>query len=126
MSMKLFVQCNHKEKIERWQNVLRVLRRLTPHQRRKHFNMAIFLDKTDCGTVGCAAGFCALDTWFRRRGFSARLDRNGLLEIGESADIHGFFGPHGSSSIFHNLMRRPVGVVIGEVKALIKELRSEV
>jgi len=49
--MKLWNDCSNKEKIERWQNALRVLKSLTPHQRRKHFNMANWGVKTECGTV---------------------------------------------------------------------------
>ena len=57
--------------IERWENGLRVLKAMDPHEREKHFNMALWGKKTDCGTLACAAGHMSLDPWFRRRGFAS-------------------------------------------------------
>ncbi len=57
--------------IERWQNGLRVLQSMDPHEREKHFNMALWGRKTDCGTVACAAGHFSLDPWFVTLGFSS-------------------------------------------------------
>jgi len=54
--------------IERWTQALRVLRELTPHERREHFDMKYWGKKTECGTAACLGGWCALDPWFRRRG----------------------------------------------------------
>jgi hypothetical protein len=34
--LKDFEECTIEQKVERWQNVIRVLKKLTPHQRRKH------------------------------------------------------------------------------------------
>src|SRR6267378_1550966 len=67
--MKHWDDITPKEQIARWEQVLRVLRGLTKHERKKHFNMGFFGQKTSCGTVACAAGHCGLDPWFRRRGF---------------------------------------------------------
>lgn len=82
--------------IERWENVIRVLRNLTPHQRKYHFDMTTFGRKTDCGTVACAAGHCSLDPWFRRRGFLANFTKSGMLEpsrddVGWAEMIENFF-----------------------------------
>src|SRR4051812_3771468 len=57
--------------IDRWEHGLAVLQKLTPHERRHHFKMATWGEKTDCGTVACAAGMFSLDPWFRKRRFSS-------------------------------------------------------
>lgn len=133
-----------KQLIERWQNVERVLRELPPHVKRKHFDMATFGYETECGTVACAAGHCGLDPWFRRRGFRMDLTNEmvWLIEedLGSRTPIHplkeqrlrldwsksprDFFGEDGAEKIFYNQVRRPVGQVIREVRAHIKELQS--
>lgn len=112
--------------IERWEQCLRVLRDLTPHQRKKHFDMGGFIQDTACGTVGCAAGHCAMDAWFRRRGFAAKPgphDKQWYLP----ADVYiaDFFGEEGSREIFHDLTQRPVGQVIREVSKHIKYLKAQ-
>lgn len=126
--------------IERWQNVLRVLENLSPHERRNHWDMATFGMQTDCGTVACAAGHCSLDPWFRRRGFAAEFDDG---ELNPTRDrewpdmVEGFFGvpinsfdslgpdPDRTSleyqgvRIFYNMNQRPVSQVIKEIRAFI-------
>jgi hypothetical protein len=67
--MKTWDECSKKEQIERWENAVRILKSLTPHQRKEHFDMSHWGAKTPCGTVACAAGHCGLDPWFRKRGF---------------------------------------------------------
>lgn len=142
--MKNFEECTKKEQIARWENVLRVLQALTPHQRRKHFDMAAWGYKTDCGTIACAAGHCSLDTWFRRRGFKGKLANpnpqwGGKLELrfddgSESGQFMGgiivkFFGvsedEDSPSCIFMNDNARTVGRVIREVSSRIKELTED-
>lgn len=62
------------KKVARAEGVLRVLRGLTPSQRKNNFDMGVYLEKRPgCGTVGCAAGFCGLDEKFRRQGFGLKL-----------------------------------------------------
>lgn len=128
--MKDFNGLPTKAKIERWENVLRVLRGLTRHQRTKHWDMDAFLDLRSCGTVGCAAGHCALDPWFRRRGFKAVPyddtygDGEDYMVLADDVDLPQFFGEEGTDRIFENRAQRPVGKVIREVKDYIKELRS--
>lgn len=55
--------------IERYQQLIRVMRGLSKHQREKHFNMQEWGRRTRCGTTMCAAGFCGSDDWFQRHGF---------------------------------------------------------
>jgi hypothetical protein len=108
--------------IERWTNAARVLDAMPAHERRKHWNMATWGEKTDCGTVACAAGHCGLDPWFRRRGF--RLDFNKDQSNAKISDVSAFFGFEGTSRIFFNSDARPVSKVLGEVRAYVAELRK--
>lgn len=134
--MKKFDQLSKKEKIERWENVVRVLQNLTPHQKRNHWNMAEFGAKTDCGTVCCAAGHCEADPWFRRKGFRGKYFKGELVSTEKylwrdseykwfGQTVYDFFGTRGSEDIFMNTSHRPVSQVIKEVNAYIKELREE-
>lgn len=70
--MKPWTACTLPQKIERWENAERVLTSMTPHERRKHWNMSVWGIATECGTVHCAAGKCGLDPWFRRRGLKLK------------------------------------------------------
>lgn len=119
--------------IERWENCLRVLQNLTPHQRRKHWSMGSFGRKTECGTVACAAGHCGLDPWFRRRGFKMDFYTNSKgwavntlagNDDGKDIDIEGFFGKRGCNQILFDSHDRSVGKVIKEVKDHIKWLHT--
>lgn len=134
--------------IERFEHLVRVLRGLSRHERAKHFNMEHWGVKTDCGTTMCAAGFCASDTWFRRRGFrmsktSHETDDNGrpmfTLEYQDACSweaVQNFFGHmdgDGESYIFgssysqkHPVFAKPksVGDVIRAAKARIKLLKE--
>lgn len=118
--MKHWDDCTMEQKIERWENVERVLKALTPHERRKHWDMSQWGIKTDCGTVACAAGHCAMDTWFKRRGLKPFWWIDGVM------DLHpeDFFGEDGSNDIFYNSTIRPVSKVIREVRAYIKRLKA--
>lgn len=125
--MKNFDDCSRAVRIERWQNVVRVLENLTPHQRRKHWNMENWTLATDCGTVACAAGHCGMDTWFRKRGF-----KMGPKDLTDQCSRHcwssadDFFGYGGSRDIFKNSKKRPVSKVIKEVKDYIERLKHSV
>lgn len=119
-----------KQLIERWQHVVRVLESLTPHEREHHFDMSHWGRETECGTVCCAAGHCALDPWFRRRGLAATFakDRAGWPADWNTFDwedkLITFFGIEGVRDIFQRPMRRPVERVIEEVRAHIKALKA--
>jgi hypothetical protein len=66
---KDFKDITPQEQLVRWENCLRVLEEMTPHQRKKHFDMSNWGFVNECGTIACAAGSCGLDPWFIRRGF---------------------------------------------------------
>lgn len=115
-----------KQYITRWEQCERVMKSLTPHERRKHFDMTSFGYKTDCGTVACAAGYCGLDPWFRKRGL--RMDFVETLDKGyfEPPDnIEEFFGEDGSNGIFFDTVPRSVSVVIKEIQDHIKALKVQ-
>jgi hypothetical protein len=114
-----------KQRVERWENVVRVLRSLTPHQRKKHFDMSHWGEKTHCGTVACAGGHCSFDPWFRRRGFTAGFDKEGNWTDFQKMSPHEFFGKQGAERIFMDCTPRAVGKVIKECLAYIKELKTE-
>ncbi len=129
--IKRFAELSPAKQIERWENVLRVLRALTPHERRRHWDMGVFGEQTDCGTVACAAGHCGLDTWFNRQGFRMTFGEDlwGSPETNLSSDggalVEDFFGREGSREIFFDGTRRSVTQVIREVKGHIASLKEE-
>lgn len=123
--MKLFKECSREVRIERWENVVRVLENLTPHQRRRHWDMGNWTRRSDCGTIACAAGHCGMDAWFRRRGFKMGpkdLYNPWSEDLWSSPDD--FFGLDGSAKIFYNDTRRSVTEVIEEVKAYVESLKD--
>lgn len=137
--MQTWNQVTQEERIKRWEHVRKVLKKLTPHERRKHFDMGDWAIKTYCGTVACAAGHCGFDPWFRKRGFyfkfekgdyegdwilkSKKINGHGFISgVNNSVEI--FFGLQGSENIFYQggldypeVMRR--------IKSYIKELKEE-
>lgn len=131
--MKVWYDCSHKERIERWENAERVLKSLSPHERRHHWNMGWWGEKTPCGTVACAGGHCAMDPWFRRRGLRMDFRTERRWTDGapvwdtefDSSDIETFFGFIGSHEIFFRGQARPVSKVIKEIRAYTKRLRAD-
>lgn len=81
------------EQIERFENAVRVMTKMKPHVRARHFDMGVWGKRTKCGTIACAAGHCALDGWFRKQGLTLKaLDKDlGSLR---------FFGNDAHNSIF--------------------------
>lgn len=108
--------------IERWEQLIRVLRELPAHEKKKHFNMGVWITKTKCGTVACAAGWAGLDPWFRRRGLKVQLDDCTLFPQHQP---HTFFDSRGYHLILVNARQRSVGVVIREIKRHVKWLRTD-
>lgn len=96
---KEWKDCTREEKIERWEQVIRVLKSLTPHQRKRHFDMSVWMHKTPCGTVACAAGHCSMDQWFIDRGFQGVLRPRDLIDW-PLLDPKQFFGEAGYWRIF--------------------------
>lgn len=124
MARKEWDDCSDKERIERWEQVYRVLSEMTLHEKRNHFDMGNWGYDTPCGTIACAAGHCGMDPWFRRRGLQynyVRRFRNGRPGMFRPDD---FFGSEGTIRIFLNTNERPVSQVMREVKAYINELKA--
>lgn len=88
--------------IERWTQALRVLTKMSKHERERHFDMSHWGQKTECGTVACLAGHCSLDPWFRRRGFASKFatrdEGGGLYFSGQYPSE--FFGEKGYLNVF--------------------------
>lgn len=137
--MKYWEECTLYEQIERWEHVDIVLSNLSPHEKRKHFDMGHWAIKTACGTTACAAGFCGFNPWFRRHGFGLMFEKSKNSFISDdtlvisdpklrmfaiSDYVVTFFGEEGSENIFFNDNDRPVSEVRKEVKAYIKELKE--
>lgn len=126
--MEHFDEIPKSARIERWENVLRVLEGLGPHERDEHWDMGTWGQQTPCGTIACAAGHCGLDPWFRQQGFTMDFRPCDCGELGCTTvhikDVAIFFGARGSDRIFHNPDERPVEVVIEEVKAYLRRLRA--
>lgn len=126
--MEHFADISKEARIERWDNVLRVLEGLGPHERDEHWDMTTWGQKTACGTIACAAGHCGLDPWFRDQDFTmdftpCSCGEPDCTEV-HIKDVTAFFGRTGSEKIFHNSTERSVETVIEEVKAHLQELRS--
>lgn len=95
----------HAERVLRWERVETVLAGMSEHEIDNHFNMGVWGRKTDCGTVGCAAGQCALDPWFKRRGFGLRFKPATAFLGGWKLEWEGllpdvFFGHVGYATVF--------------------------
>lgn len=111
-AFKSWYDLNQKQRIKRWENVLRVLKGLTKKQRENNFNMGSWLQyDPKCGTVGCAAGHCGLDPYFRSLGFEMNItvvnEDPDNLEWTENFspaayDPKAFFGSYGHNAIFLN------------------------
>lgn len=129
------------EKVLRVRNLIRVLTGLTAHERKKHFDMGDWLEKNTCGTVGCAAGFCGIDPWFRRHGFKIDLVKNSAQDIAQSGVTHSlkqmtspedFFGDQLCDQVFINgVFMRGDGIdqhkaVLGAVRLYLKQLQAEI
>lgn len=140
-----FKKLSRAKQIERWEQAKRVLKGLTPHERRQHFDMSVFGERTSCGTVACAAGHCGLDPWFNRRGLvmEFRPEKNTWKKIdsetGEGleervitdyvakdnfdVDVERFFGPR-TNMVFFVGGERTVPEVIREIEGQIREMKG--
>lgn len=129
--MKHFDNCTPAEQLERWIQCRRVLKKLPVHERRKHWDMGTFGEKTQCGTVACAAGHCGLDPWFNKLGFILHESKYGfeLCEVSSSGRLintdivlQKCFGYDGSY-IFTDGSNRSVDQVLKEVDGYIEILK---
>lgn len=115
-------------KVERLTQLIRVLRALSPHERKKHFDMGRWGGKTRCGTKACAAGHAGMDPWFRRQGFSMRVSglrrRDDGYRFTKLAPME-FFGPRVFSGVFTNSHIHAVRTAIAALNKQIQELQGE-
>ena len=120
--VKLWDDLTPAQKVKRWEGVERVMKKLTPHQRKNHFCMSYWGIETSCGTIACVAGHCGLDASFRRQGF--RLTFNGAFENCDGPQPLPFFGTAGHDGIFmkSDANYEQVRFLISEY---LKELRAE-
>lgn len=145
--MKPWIDCTKEEKIERWENARRVVQAIAddPHAKERHWDTGEWGFQTDCGTVGCAAGHCSMDPWFREQGFKSKphpvsqkllIEGKGLnLEADFFTDPDGvwtpcwgkitdsFFGWIGSARIFGNPLPRSPEQVVHEIDCHLQGLR---
>lgn len=126
------------EQIQRFEKLIETLKGLSPHEKRKHFDMGMFGQETDCGTTMCAAGFCGARKWFQDRGFeylSRGKAREGTLKLGKARGwkaVCKFFGlPYSDwydgGGEADRIFRDPNSVreVIAAAKDRIKYLRAQ-
>lgn len=74
--------------IERFQQALRVMERLSATER-DNFDIGVIARRTETGISACIAGHCGLDPWFQGQGFQTVLDPS----IGDvSVSFSAFFG----------------------------------
>jgi hypothetical protein len=90
-----------KQKVTRWSHAVRVMENMTKYEIEKHFNMNSWGEKTPCGTICCAAGFCGLDPVLRKMGFELnfRKVRKGVHAY-FSIQPYYFFGIEAYDTIF--------------------------
>jgi hypothetical protein len=109
--------------IEPWEQALRLLENLTPHERREHLHMGIWGGPGPCGTVGCLAGLCSVNPWFEARGFTS--DFRGIEDELVFTGVHptNFFGERGYQMIFLETDRN-YEELVDAVKAHIQYLKA--
>ena len=123
MKPKTWRQIPLRSKIARWAALDRALARLTPHERERHFDMKTWGEKTECGTVACAAGHGSFDPTLNRMGFKGRFDRAGDIKF--SMEPEDFFGERGDQEIFCGDIQGTVASVRQQIKQFIKELKAK-
>ena len=129
------------EKVERWENALRVLKFLPPEVKKKHFDMASWgYTAPECGTNACAAGYCGMHPWFIERGLellpekiSKSAFKKGEMGIGifkgysvNSSPVGLFFGHKGANKIFYDGTDRSVTQVMKEIRNHIKDMKRTI
>lgn len=124
MPRKKFRAPNRWQLVRRWEQTIRVLKELSPHEKKNHFDMGTFAHKSDCGTIACAAGHSGLDPWFRKRGFKTVFPLDDRYSAHSTMGIASFFGATGTNNILMDLKSRNVSTVIKEIRAHIKWLNK--
>lgn len=116
--------------IERLEQAVRVMRGLSEHDRKHHFNIGVFARQTECGTVACVAGHCALDPWFQERGFKIETIGTERWDLGSvTLSLEEFFGtttPFFSSAYPLHVIQRGVTVddAISALETEIERMRG--
>ena len=96
--VKLWDDLTPAQKVKRWEGVERVMKKLTPHQRKHHFCMRFWGQQTECGIVGCVGGHCGIDPDFRRQGLRLKVSLIGPRFTGPGPLV--FFGSRGYWNVF--------------------------
>lgn len=107
--------------LARMEHALQVMEKMTPHERRRHFDMSDWVQVTECGTVACLAGHCALDPWFRKHGFSINVSEDMITPF--SVDPMDYFGEVIHRTIFLDVFAS-YGIIKKKVKSVIKDLKK--
>lgn len=130
-----------KQQIERFKKLIDTMQGLSLHEKRKHFDMANWGQRTECGTTMCAAGFCGSRKWFQNRGFSfvpprrKGLGATGTLKLGKtlgwealckffSLEYDPFFDEPGDEAEAIFRTPRTVREVISAAKKRIRHLKE--
>jgi len=138
MTLKLWNELTHSERVDRWEHAIKVIDGLNQHEREKHFDMGDWGRETECGTVACAAGHCGLDPKFRQDGFQMNFETKQYLDGYEYRTLkfttqpEDFFGKTASNDIFTNgdilIIDDPLeshAAVIKAMKAYLEELKAK-
>lgn len=114
-TIKNWLELRPDQRIERFEEAVRVMTAMKPHARARHFDMGRWGERTKCGTVACAAGHCALDPWFRKQGLTIKGLDNGNCAI--------FFGWEANERIFVSADLYELSGVKGH-RAALKRMRT--
>lgn len=116
------------EKVLRVEKAIETLASMTLHEQRNHFDMSDWVYKNDCGTIACAAGQCAIQPWFRRRGFVFSIRDAGFTNMYPNT----FFGDELYDQVFvsqkfTNLSGREAHkAVLKAIRLYLVKLKAEV
>ena len=122
--VKFWDELTPKQKVIRWASAVRCIENLTPHERKHHFDMGDWIQETECGTVGCAAGHCGLDPNIRKQGFAWQWKKE-IFNSFFSIDPRDFYGDDATDSIFLG-PESEYKHVLKEMKLYLKKLQNEV
>lgn len=132
--VKNFEDLTKAERLKRWQALYDALGRLTPHERKQHWNMETWGEKTPCGTVACAAGHAGFDPKIQAMGFRSFYDTIDEVPEGDrdqkiefSCEPDYFFGDTMANEVFTGYFKGGSGTwtqVRRRIKTMIGWLRA--
>ena len=117
-------------KVRRWSKACRVIGNLSEHEIERHFVMRDWAIKTDCGTVGCAAGHCALDPSIQKDGFYINFTSWGTFDH-FTVNPSDYYGHYAFDNIFtkRNYLelkgKEGHEIVYGAMLDYLKDLKME-